>query len=406
MKGYNKMIDSEYTVSIVKKQDLRDMILKNIFISQSDLKSFYTRCPNDINNNIDNLYLTAIESNPVIINVNKDNKIELIDGFLRLLFLNPKDNSDILVKTYKNLTDAQYIKELCICNSWKENNCSKTIDFFDRGFLFSLLVRFNVDIIKYLNESLIDILKLFSEYCINKKLFSSLRDNSFAIEDLKELLDLTLPCNIDNFNLNKDEKYTCSYHYKEILFISSKIICDIRNSFRIENQRSFSKDMFLDLINTPEVLKVCKKMSQITVKGRVDNRIEQLKSFIIVYLYNKLIPNDNLDEEELKKKYLKLIHINKNSEANEHILSYIKQIKELEGMYPKSTISTLYREWLENSNMFSFMRIGDKNNNLRNETITTANHIYCYLSTNNCITENDNKFIDRLTKPVPVEVVF
>ena len=109
MKGYNKMIDSEYTVSIVKKQDLRDMILKNIFISQSDLKSFYTRCPNDINNNIDNLYLTAIESNPVIINVNKDNKIELIDGFLRLLFLNPKDNSDILVKTYKNLTDAQYI---------------------------------------------------------------------------------------------------------------------------------------------------------------------------------------------------------------------------------------------------------------------------------------------------------
>lgn len=406
MKGYNKMIDSEYTVSIVKKQDLRDMILKNIFISQSDLKSFYTRCPNDINNNIDNLYLTAIESNPVIINVNKDNKIELIDGFLRLLFLNPKDNSDILVKTYKNLTDAQYIKELYICNSWKENNCSKTIDFFDRGFLFSLLVRFNVDIIKYLNESLIDILKLFSEYCINKKLFSSLRDNSFAIEDLKELLDLTLPCNIDNFNLNKDEKHTCSYHYKEILFISSKIICDIRNSFRIENQRSFSKDMFLDLINTPEVLKVCKKMSQITVKGRVDNRIEQLKSFIIVYLYNKLIPNDNLNEEELKKKYLKLIHINKNSEANEHILSYIKQIKELEGMYPKSTISTLYREWLENSNMFSFMRIGDKNNNLRNETITTANHIYCYLSTNNCITENDNKFIDRLTKPVPVEVVF
>lgn len=75
-------------------------------------------------------------------------------------------------------------------------------------------------------------------------------------------------------------------------------------------------------------------------------------------------------------------------------------------MYPKSTISTLYREWLENSNMFSFMRIGDKNNNLRNETITTANHSYCYLSTNNCITENDNKFIDRLTKPVPVEVVF
>lgn len=42
-------------------------------------------------------------------------------------------------------------------------------------------------------------------------------------------------------------------------------------------------------------------MSQITVKGRVDNRIEQLKSFLIVYLYNKLIPNDILDEEELKK---------------------------------------------------------------------------------------------------------
>ena len=46
-------------------------------------------------------------------------------------------------------------------------------------------------------------------------------------------------------------------------------------------------------------------MSQITVKGRVDNRIEQLKSFIIVYLYNKLIPNDNLNEEELKKEIFK-----------------------------------------------------------------------------------------------------
>lgn len=97
-------------------------------------------------------YLFELDMSPVTINLNsKTGKIELLDGYKRVLFNNDENciNEEVPVRVFKDLTDKEFVAELFLLNQWKKNAKDETghnINMFDRGFLFALERRFGFKI--------------------------------------------------------------------------------------------------------------------------------------------------------------------------------------------------------------------------------------------------------------------
>ena len=127
---------------------------------------------------------------PIVINQAND-KYQLIDGFKRL-FTNKLERLDFEapVKVYANLNDKDYLRILNACNGWKQGGTK----FFDRGYIFSLQNRFNIDVTAFgKNQYNFDLVFTLAHF---SKGFSFYKENMQFVTDipmLKELLDTPTP---------------------------------------------------------------------------------------------------------------------------------------------------------------------------------------------------------------------
>ena len=97
----------------------------------------------------DEILKYQFDFSPVIVNVRRG-KVELIDGFKRLLLTDPRQlNISVPVIHFYDLNDEDYLTILFAANAWKLRDGKKG-SFYDRGFLFSLTNRFNFDVTKEL----------------------------------------------------------------------------------------------------------------------------------------------------------------------------------------------------------------------------------------------------------------
>lgn len=73
---------------------------------------------------------------PVVVNMTKDGRVKLIDGFKRLLLVaDDKLDYDVPVIVYNDLNDEDYLTILFAANAWKVRT-GQNGSFYDRGFLF------------------------------------------------------------------------------------------------------------------------------------------------------------------------------------------------------------------------------------------------------------------------------
>jgi len=127
---------------------------------------------------------------PIVIN-QANNKYQLIDGFKRL-FTNKLERLDFEapVKVYTNLDDKNYLRILNACNGWKQGGTK----FFDRGYIFSLQNRFNIDVTAFgKNQYNFDLVFTLANFARG---FSFYKENMQFVTDipvLKELLDTPTP---------------------------------------------------------------------------------------------------------------------------------------------------------------------------------------------------------------------
>lgn len=156
-------------------------------------------CQNDTVEAINNLKYEC-DFSPIVCNLNVDvtdknglGDIQLIDGFKRL-FTNKLDRLDFEapVKTYINLSDEEYLRVLNACNGWKY----KTPRFYDRGYIFSLQNRFNINLVEFnKNQYNIDLVSALTLYGENIPFYE---DNKYFISDLELIRQLlTTPTPID-----------------------------------------------------------------------------------------------------------------------------------------------------------------------------------------------------------------
>lgn len=128
-------------------EEMYDKYINSIKIKEEDLK----------------LLKTQFVISPVTININnKHNRIELIDGFKRLL-TTPESYLDFtcVIKVYEDITDFDYLFLLNAANCWKSNQKE---NFYDRGYLFSLKYKFGIDKEYLKNDYNIDIIRILLEY--------------------------------------------------------------------------------------------------------------------------------------------------------------------------------------------------------------------------------------------------
>lgn len=137
------------------------------------------------------IYYQQVDITPITINITSEGKLELIDGYKRLLHVNNPELLDILapIKVYTELDDKDFIRLLYSANAWKTVGSRGVGPFHDRGFIFALRQRFGIRFEDYFHNSWkdIDLLKLLqiydapSKYCLY---------NKYLIEDIKALAHL------------------------------------------------------------------------------------------------------------------------------------------------------------------------------------------------------------------------
>ena len=249
--------------------------------------------------------LSGIEVNPIIININ-NGKYQLVDGFLRLLFVELDEDVQVMVKFYKDLTDAEFLNELCICNMWKK----KEKDFFDRGFLLALSKRFKIDVLDYYNyisyangywgliDTIVAYCNIISSYSTGEMYvkyypYSAVYNNKHFIDDImvfKEILN-TEPKQLkglffkESYNKNYDLCYSNQYFLECIIHIVSTI----RYKNKDKKQNNLSLELYLSLFDNNDWVKVLKKTQKMTVSGYIKNNIIPITKEIYTYLEEKLI---------------------------------------------------------------------------------------------------------------------
>lgn len=121
--------------------------------------------------------------------LNKDEKIELLDGFKRMFFVKEIPDQEILVKVYPQLNDKEWINSMIMFNSWKFAGHSTSKVYMDRGFRLSLFYRYGIDFTEF---SLVErqnpfaILDVFTD----KNPHSTWFNNENAYKDLLFLMNI------------------------------------------------------------------------------------------------------------------------------------------------------------------------------------------------------------------------
>lgn len=161
----------------------------------------------------------------------ENGELELIDGYRRIFFMNPKPDIDVFVKVYPELNDRQWVNAMVMFNSWKFANISKMSYFFDRGIKLGLYRRYNFHWNTIYHFKYTNIDKLMNIYT-NHEPYTSLWDNDQLKDDLLLLKELLVykPHFIDtskrkvvefNYSIMSNEEYTKAYPFFMAEFIEN-----------------------------------------------------------------------------------------------------------------------------------------------------------------------------------------
>lgn len=290
--GISESIGKKFELKTIKIGELREKILGSLDIEEKDLNRFYINKMNDSSTYITDTMIqkAALETSIIIINITKDNKYQLIDGFLRLFSPNTS-NSDIIVKVYRNLDDTEYLNELFYCNLWKVRSSDSRIDFFDRGFMLSLYNRYKINICKILDLDSYYIKNLLRLYCWDNNL-SILLDNKYFIHDIKQILEVYL-----NYKANTSDDII-DKKYKDLIETYVGTVGLVRIQYpKIEQEKLRTEDIY-NLLEDNEIRSILKN-------DTID--ISFLKLCIYYKLSDIFVPNSILSHQEMKNKYKLLI---------------------------------------------------------------------------------------------------
>lgn len=216
----------------------------------------------------DYLFNIMTESMPIVINRNsRTNKVELIDGYKRLLVNNDNDqlNTDTAIKVFDDLSDVDFLKLLFALNEWK---LMSNEDLYDRGLLFALREHFGIkqedypttntryDVSDYsFNMSLLNILRLYGED-------SSRVPNQYAndILQLKNILVL-----YEETSVIKNEMFKAKL-FKSLI----KVLGELRRE-NCSSENDDVIDVFRSVINNSQLVEMLNKKSKTKMPAWVNN---------------------------------------------------------------------------------------------------------------------------------------
>ncbi len=213
------------------------------------------------------VYYQQIEITPITINIAADGKLELIDGYKRLLYTNDAEllNVDAPIKVFTELSDKDFIRLLYSANAWKTTAGGRVAAFHDRGFIFALRQRFGIRFEDYFHNSWkdVDLLKLLqiydapSQYCLY---------NPYLVDDLKTLAHL------DEITMTffKDESKT--HIYERVIHTAIDTLGRLRrnNLDKEQNVIDFNEVLLKVLSNKAFTKKLASKENMI-IGGFIDN---------------------------------------------------------------------------------------------------------------------------------------
>lgn len=269
-------------------------------LSRKEAETIFNNAIDEIiynNNKMETLaYFQNLEAQPITINMNtKTGKVELIDGYKRLLYIT---NRTLLgysapIRVFTDLDDIGFLSLLYAANLWKYTANTRDTSFHDRGYLFALKTRYGFEIpeiaYKHFNDiryysNILKVLYTYdfdSEYYPYKfnndqmSIMDALRHHKHTINDLYIILN-ELP-----LESTKDLPYDQNI-IEEIENFIIRTLGHIRRLPNSDDQKDLTSDTLNKIFNDDVIIKECSKKHLSTatyVKNYFSNK----------NLYNRII---------------------------------------------------------------------------------------------------------------------
>lgn len=234
-------------------------------------------------------YFQNLEAQPITINMNtKTGRVELIDGYKRLLYIANQTLLDYTapIRVFTDLDDIGFLSLLYAANLWKYTANNRDIAFHDRGYLFALKTRYGFEIpeIAYKHYSNIryysDILAVFYTYDFDGDYYKynlgntqmsitdSLRHHKHTINDLYIILN-ELP-----LVSSGDHKYDRNI-VNEIENFIIRTVGRIRRLPNSDDQKDLKVETLSEIFDDELIIKECCKKhlsSDTYVKNHLENK--------------------------------------------------------------------------------------------------------------------------------------
>lgn len=277
--------DNNYSIKNLTKNYFRDDDIYKIASLDTFVKD---RQVNLLENSLkvveDNkFFLEAIETSPIILNKKKDGKYDLIDGFFRVLISQPKIDPVVIVKIYDDLNDNDWFNLMATFNAWKSTNIEMKMTL-DRGFLFGLYTRFNIDPKNYVsfdyNNDIFNIMLNYFSASSENSIFEYkkyikvdvMRSCNYFVEDMKAFEKL---CKlVPNDNVLEHNSYT--YFYRKLLSYIISTVGDIRRNNSECEQNKLDVNIIDNLLKDKDYKKEFNRLCKMQIPGRIDNAFPKI----------------------------------------------------------------------------------------------------------------------------------
>lgn len=270
-------------------------------LSRKEAETIFNNAIDEIiynNNKMGTLaYFQNLEAQPITININtKTGRVELIDGYKRLLYIANQTLLDYSapIRVFTDLDDIGFLSLLYAANLWKYTAKTRDIAFHDRGYLFALKTRYGFEIPEIAYNHYSEILKVFYTYDFDGEYYpykfsddqmsimNALRHHKHTIKDLIIILN-TLPQ-----ESSRDLQYDKNIA-DEIENFIIRTLGHIRRLPNSNDQKDLDPSVLTKIFDDKLIVKECSKKHLSTptyVKNHLENK--NLYNRIIEILLNSL----------------------------------------------------------------------------------------------------------------------
>lgn len=262
-------------------------------LSKKEAETIFNNAIDEIiynNNKMGTLaYFQNLEAQPITINMNtKTGRVELIDGYKRLLYIANQTLLDYSapIRVFTDLDDIGFLSLLYAANLWKYTAKNRDIAFHDRGYLFALKTRYGFEIpeIAYKHYSNIryysDILAVFYTYDFDGDYYKyNLGDTQMSITDSLRhhkhtINDLYIILNELPLVSSGDHKYDHNIA-NEIENFIIRTLGRIRRLPNSDDQKDLKVETLNEIFDDELIIKECCKKhlsSDTYVKNHLENK--------------------------------------------------------------------------------------------------------------------------------------